>query len=121
VPISIAGHDGGYHRLTCHRGAVELKLKKNDPIVGRDLMTLRKYTMVCSLVTCMSATAVSAGDVGPVRSSNDNALLAVAIVAIAGLIGWSLTQNGGGSGGDPNTSTKGSVPGKDKGKLLMEF
>ena len=83
-------------------------------------MTLRKYTMVCSLVTCMSATAVSAGDVGPVRSSNDNALLAVAIVAIAGLIGWSLTQNGGTSG-DPDISSQGSVPGKAKGKVLMEF
>lgn len=84
-------------------------------------MTLRKYAMVCSLVTCMTATSAGAGMAVPAPSgSNDNALLAVAIVAIAGMIGWSLTQNGGTSG-DPDISSQGSVPGKAKGKVLMEF
>ncbi len=83
-------------------------------------MTLRKYAMVCSLATCLTATSAGAGMAVQAPSSNDNALLAVAIVAIAGMIGWSLTQNGGTSG-DPDISSQGSVPGKAKGKVLMEF
>lgn len=86
-------------------------------------MTLRKHALVCSLVTCMSATSVSAGDPGPMPSggSDSDSLLAVAVVALAGLIGWSMMQGGGTGGNDPDMSTKGDVPGKDKGKVLMEF
>ena len=71
----------------------------------------------------MSATSASAGAPAPAPSggSDSDSLLAVAVVALAGLVGWSMMQGGAAGGNAPNTSTKGDVPGKDKGEVLMEF
>lgn len=95
-------------------------------------MSVRRIAACALLCVSLSTTSVSAAGVPvppPGGSSNGQALFVVGLLAVAGLLGWSLTRNGNQGTGEtvssrsptPRAGIGDAAPAPQRGPVLMEF